>query len=130
MRARLLVMATSADHRPLYIVRNDVAGRNRVLYEGVPQFQMLGAPGAIAERLRVNIFHTSPTHRMLRKAGGDEPQKYNYPFQTHDHRRRAYRAGSMEVVPTSRRQRPKRIVDTCANRDRRLSVTTKPRSIP
>ena len=36
----------------------------------------------IAERLDVNIFHTSPTAiRMLRKAGPDEPRKYNYHFK-------------------------------------------------
>jgi acetyl-CoA synthetase len=53
-----------------------------VLYEGVPQFPDAGRPWRIAERLDVNIFHTSPTAiRMLRKAGGDEPQKYNYHFK-------------------------------------------------
>jgi len=36
----------------------------------------------IAERLDVNIFHTSPTAiRMLRKSGHDEPNKYNYHFK-------------------------------------------------
>jgi acetyl-CoA synthetase len=36
----------------------------------------------IAERLNVNIFHTSPTAiRMLRKAGPNEPTKYNYHFK-------------------------------------------------
>jgi len=36
----------------------------------------------VAQRLDVNIFHTSPTAiRMLRKAGPDEPQKYNYHFK-------------------------------------------------
>jgi acetyl-CoA synthetase len=53
-----------------------------VLYEGVPQFPDAGRPWRIAERLDVNIFHTSPTAiRMLRKAGGDEPKKYNYHFK-------------------------------------------------
>jgi acetyl-CoA synthetase len=53
-----------------------------VLYEGVPQFPDAGRPWRIAERLGVNIFHTSPTAiRMLRKAGGDEPAKYNYHFK-------------------------------------------------
>src|SRR6266853_156200 len=36
----------------------------------------------MAERLDVNIFHTSPTAiRMLRKAGGDAPKNYNYRFK-------------------------------------------------
>jgi acetyl-CoA synthetase len=36
----------------------------------------------VAEELGVNIFHTSPTAiRGLRKAGGDEPKKYNYHFK-------------------------------------------------
>ncbi|HEV2194537.1 MAG TPA: acetate--CoA ligase [Candidatus Acidoferrum sp.] len=53
-----------------------------VLYEGVPQFPDVGRPWRIAERLNVNIFHTSPTAiRMLRKAGPDEPKKYNYHFK-------------------------------------------------
>jgi acetyl-CoA synthetase len=53
-----------------------------VLYEGVPQFPDAGRPWRIAERLDVNIFHTSPTAiRMLRKAGADEPKKYNYHFK-------------------------------------------------
>ena len=35
-----------------------------------------------AKRLNVNIFHTSPTAiRMLRKAGPDEPAKYDYHFK-------------------------------------------------
>jgi acetyl-CoA synthetase len=53
-----------------------------VLYEGVPQFPDAGRPWRIAERLDVNIFHTSPTAiRMLRKAGGDEPKKHDYRFK-------------------------------------------------
>jgi acetyl-CoA synthetase len=53
-----------------------------VLYEGVPQFPDAGRPWRIAERLDVNIFHTSPTAiRMLRKAGADEPKKHNYRFK-------------------------------------------------
>ena len=41
-----------------------------------------GRPWRIAERLDVNIFHTSPTAiRMLRKAGADEPKKHNYRFK-------------------------------------------------
>ena len=53
-----------------------------VLYEGVPSYPDPGRPWRIAERLDVNIFHTAPTTiRMLRKAGPDEPAKYNYHFK-------------------------------------------------
>jgi acetyl-CoA synthetase len=66
-----------------YIVYGPLAlAATSVLYEGVPQFPDAGRPWRIAERLDVNIFHTSPTAiRMLRKAGGDEPRKYNYHFK-------------------------------------------------
>jgi len=53
-----------------------------VMYEGVPTYPDAGRPWRIAERLGVNIFHTAPTTiRMLRKAGPDEPRKYNYHFK-------------------------------------------------
>jgi len=53
-----------------------------VMYEGVPTYPDAGRPWRIAERLDVNIFHTAPTTiRMLRKAGPDEPHKYNYHFK-------------------------------------------------
>jgi acetyl-CoA synthetase len=53
-----------------------------VMYEGVPTCPDAGRPWRIAERLNVNIFHTAPTTiRMLRKAGPDEPKKYNYQFK-------------------------------------------------
>ena len=53
-----------------------------VMYEGVPTYPDAGRPWRIAERLGVNIFHTAPTTiRMLRKAGPDEPSKYNYHFK-------------------------------------------------
>jgi acetyl-CoA synthetase len=53
-----------------------------VMYEGVPTYPDAGRPWRIAERLGVNIFHTAPTTiRMLRKAGPDEPTKYNYHFK-------------------------------------------------
>jgi acetyl-CoA synthetase len=53
-----------------------------VIYEGVPNYPDPGRPWRIAERLDVNIFHTSPTAiRMLRKTGHDEPAKYNYHFK-------------------------------------------------
>ncbi len=66
-----------------YIVYGPLAlAATSVLYEGVPQFPDAGRPWRIAERLGVNIFHTSPTAiRMLRKAGPDEPKKYNYHFK-------------------------------------------------
>src|SRR5580700_10168166 len=66
-----------------YIVYGPLAlGATSVLYEGVPQFPDAARPWRIAERLDVNIFHTSPTAiRMLRKAGSDEPKKYNYHFK-------------------------------------------------
>jgi acetyl-CoA synthetase len=66
-----------------YIVYGPFAlGATSVIYEGVPQFPDAGRPWRIAERLDVNIFHTSPTAiRMLRKAGVDEPKKYNYHFK-------------------------------------------------
>jgi acetyl-CoA synthetase len=66
-----------------YIVYGPLAlAATSVLYEGVPQFPDAGRPWRIAERLDVNIFHTSPTAiRMLRKAGGDEPKKYKYHFK-------------------------------------------------
>ena len=53
-----------------------------VMYEGVPTFPDAGRPWRIAQRLGVNIFHTSPTAiRMLRKLGPDEPKKYDLHFK-------------------------------------------------
>ncbi len=53
-----------------------------VMYEGVPTYPDPGRPWRIAEQLDVNIFHTAPTTiRMLRKAGPDEPAKYNHHFK-------------------------------------------------
>ena len=53
-----------------------------VMYEGVPTYPDAGRAWRIAEQLAVNIFHTAPTTiRMLRKAGPDEPQKYDYHFK-------------------------------------------------
>jgi acetyl-CoA synthetase len=53
------------------------------MYEGVPTYPDAGRPWRIAERLRVNIFHTAPTTIcMLRKLGPDEPTKYDYHFST------------------------------------------------
>jgi acetyl-CoA synthetase len=66
-----------------YIVYGPLAlAATSVMYEGVPTYPDAGRPWRIAERLGVNIFHTAPTTiRMLRKAGPDEPKKYNYHFK-------------------------------------------------
>jgi acetyl-CoA synthetase len=66
-----------------YIVYGPLAlAATSVMYEGVPTYPDAGRPWRIAERLGVNIFHTSPTTiRMLRKLGPDEPKKYNYHFK-------------------------------------------------
>jgi len=66
-----------------YIVYGPLAlAATSVVYEGVPIYPDAGRPWRIAERLDVNIFHTSPTAiRMLRKAGPDEPKKYNHHFK-------------------------------------------------
>jgi acetyl-CoA synthetase len=62
-----------------YIVYGPLAlGTATVIYEGVPNYPDGGRPWRIAEKLGVNIFHTSPTAiRMLRKVGPEEPRKYN-----------------------------------------------------
>ena len=67
-----------------YIVYGPLANAaTSVLYEGVPTFPDAGRPWRIAERLRVNIFHTAPTAvRMLRKLGPQEPRKYKYHFKS------------------------------------------------
>ena len=66
-----------------YIVYGPLAlAATSVMYEGVPTYPDAGRAWRIAERLDINIFHTAPTTvRMLRKAGPDEPQKYNYHFK-------------------------------------------------
>jgi len=66
-----------------YIVYGPLAlGTTTVIYEGVPNYPDAGRPWRIAERLGVNIFHTSPTAiRQLRKLGPDEPAKYDYRFK-------------------------------------------------
>ena len=66
-----------------YIVYGPLAlGTTSVIYEGVPTYPDAGRPWRIAERLGVNIFHTSPTAiRQLRKLGPDEPKKYSYHFK-------------------------------------------------
>src|SRR6266702_3254880 len=66
-----------------YIVYGPLAlGTTTVVYEGVPNYPDGGRPWRIAEKLGVNIFHTSPTAiRMLRKVGPEEPRKYDYHFK-------------------------------------------------
>ncbi len=66
-----------------YIVYGPLAlGTTSVIYEGTPNYPDAGRPWRIAERLGVNIFHTSPTAiRMLRKVGPEEPAKYSYSFK-------------------------------------------------
>ena len=66
-----------------YIVYGPLSlGTTTVIYEGTPNYPDAGRPWRIAEKLGVNIFHTSPTSiRMLRKVGPDEPAKYDYHFK-------------------------------------------------
>lgn len=66
-----------------YIVYGPLAlAATSVMFEGVPTHPDAGRAWRIAEQLNVNIFHTAPTTvRMLRKAGPDEPGKYNYHFK-------------------------------------------------
>jgi acetyl-CoA synthetase len=66
-----------------YIVYGPLAlAASSVIYEGVPIHPDAGRPWRIAEELGVNIFHTSPTAiRALRRAGLEEPAKYNHHFK-------------------------------------------------
>jgi acetyl-CoA synthetase len=66
-----------------YIVYGPLAlGGTTVVYEGAV-WPDAGRPWRIAESLGVNIFHTAPTTiRMLRKAGPEEPRKYNFQFKS------------------------------------------------
>jgi len=66
-----------------YIVYGPLAlAASSVVYEGVPTHPDAGRPWRIAKELDVNIFHTSPTAiRALRRAGPDEPAKYDYHFK-------------------------------------------------
>lgn len=66
-----------------YIVYGPLAlAASSVIYEGTPTYPDPGRPWRVAEELGVNIFHTSPTSiRALRKAGGGNPEKYNYHFK-------------------------------------------------
>src|SRR6266536_2872190 len=66
-----------------YIVYGPLSlAASSVVYEGVPTYPDAARPWRIAEELDVNIFHTSPTAiRALRRAGLDEPLKYNHHFK-------------------------------------------------
>lgn len=66
-----------------YIVYGPLAlGATSVLYEGGPTYPDAGRPWRIAERLGVNIFHTSPTAiRSLRQHGDAIPGQYAYHFK-------------------------------------------------
>jgi acetyl-CoA synthetase len=66
-----------------YIVYGPLSlGTTSVMYEGTPTHPDAGRPWRIAEKLGVNIFHTSPTAiRQLRKVGPEEPAKYDYHFK-------------------------------------------------
>ena len=66
-----------------YIVYGPLAlAASTVIYEGTPTYPDAGRPWRVAEELGVNIFHTSPTSiRALRKAGGGDPEKYDYHFK-------------------------------------------------
>ena len=67
-----------------YIVYGPLSlGTTTVIYEGVPTYPDAARCWRIAEKLKVNIFHTAPTTiRMLRKAAPDAPAKYNYHFKS------------------------------------------------
>jgi len=66
-----------------YIVYGPLAlAASSVIYEGTPTYPDAGRPWRVAEELGVNIFHTSPTSiRALRKAGGGDPEKYDFHFK-------------------------------------------------
>ncbi|MGH8283736.1 MAG: acetate--CoA ligase [Gammaproteobacteria bacterium] len=66
-----------------YIVYGPLAlAATSVMYEGVPTYPDVRRPWRIAERLGVNIFHTSPTAvRALRRLGPEEPRKCNHHFK-------------------------------------------------
>ncbi|TAN06858.1 MAG: acetate--CoA ligase [Rhodanobacteraceae bacterium] len=59
-----------------YIVYGPLAlAATSVIYEGTPTYPDVGRPWRIAERLGVNIFHTSPTAvRALRRLGENVPK--------------------------------------------------------
>jgi acetyl-CoA synthetase len=66
-----------------YIVYGPLAlGTTSVIYEGTPNYPDAARPWRIAQRLGVNIFHTSPTTiRMLRKVSPDGPKEFDIHFK-------------------------------------------------
>ncbi len=66
-----------------YIVYGPLSlGATSVIYEGGPTYPDAGRPWRIAQRLGVNIFHTSPTAiRSLRQHGDSIPGQYDYHFK-------------------------------------------------
>ena len=108
------------DHRPLlHRLRPAGSGGTSVLYEGVPNYPDAGRPWRIAEQLDVNIFHTSPTAiRMLRKAGPDEPAKYNYHFKHMTTVGEPIEPEVVAVVSRSRSARARRSLSTPGGRPR------------
>lgn len=66
-----------------YIVYGPLSlGATSLIYEGGPTYPDAGRPWRVAERLGVNIFHTSPTAiRSLRQHGDDIPARYQYQFK-------------------------------------------------
>ena len=70
-----LAKAHSLQRTRLFFYGPLALGTTTVIYEGVPNYPDGGRPWRIAEKLGVNIFHTSPTAiRMLRKVGPEEPK--------------------------------------------------------
>ena len=106
-----------------YIVYGPLAlGTTSVIYEGVPNYPDGGRPWRIAEKLGVNIFHTSPTAiRMLQEGRPGRAEEVQLSLQVHDDRWRADRAGGMAVVPRVGRQgRGGHHRHVVADRDRRV----------
>jgi len=66
-----------------YIVYGPLAlGTTSVMYEDTPDHPHRGRIWEIAERLDVDIFHTSPTAvRMFMKWGEEHPQQYDFDFR-------------------------------------------------
>lgn len=66
-----------------YIVYGPLSlGATSLIYEGGPTYPDAGRPWRVAQRLGVNIFHTSPTAiRSLRQHGDSIPGRYDYHFK-------------------------------------------------
>jgi len=57
-------------------------GASSVLFEGLFTYPDAGRPWRLSEELGINIFYTAPTAiRGMRKAGPEEPKKYNHRFK-------------------------------------------------